>query len=190
MNEEDISAATIDDLDLSGIELSNPAVAMELRRLGALLESPNGTDADLICLCELLLSTGFKEKAEDLLRCNTLETDDAIHHAYIRMFGRSAEERFCAERSAFERQFGVRLELEKLLTPFRMECKTTPLSTQKDVVVDTAIHRYLRHPCIVLFDFDPSSGSTADIGCENDDVYFEYLVLVCHDMVWSKSLAV
>jgi hypothetical protein len=158
-----IPAATIQDLDLS---LADPALAAEIRRLGALIEHGEETPEQFARIVELLVQAGHTQKAEYVLRRN----QDVVANGpalYDQLFGRQKPTEFEAAIDAFRVQFGVRLQLVD--SPGFLEAvyhsAPGPLASDRPILLGQA--------CEVAFAYAQPHMIEAEVSCLADDAFLQ-----------------
>lgn len=184
MDDFQIPSANIDGIDVKAIARNSPNDADEIRSLGALLDVGAETDKDLVRLCELLFKHGEIDASERLLRCNAVVEGGAIRETYKRLFGSVSEAELQTAIDGFARQFGVTLLLIDASEFLKKEYSTRPISVSGHG--DPAIVKFLDHPCLVAFAYDPK-GSVADIACDTPELYNDYLLLRYTGGEWKQS---
>jgi hypothetical protein len=184
MESHKIPAANTDDVDLSSIMKASPSDAAEMLHIGSLIASGAESDQDLIRLCELLFKYGHVEKSEELLRSNIVDVGDQIHDAYVRLHGLAAHGVLDGAIADFARQFGVRLELKSKRGFLKVEYSSQPDKLADGI--DPKAATFLKHPCSVLFIYDPQ-GCLADVASRGSGLSQDYLLLRRSAGKWGVS---
>jgi hypothetical protein len=166
-----IPAATVQDVDLSAAE---PALAVEIRRLGDLMERGEETPEQFAELVRLLVRAGQRHKAEHLLRRNLEVIADGLA-LYRELFGTARPDEFAAAVEGFKEQFGVGLEF--LSSRGFLDARYRVLSGPRQA----QMVRQLGEPCEVQFDFADPDVVAADVVGQSDE---EYRLLRWEDGRW------
>jgi hypothetical protein len=169
-----IPAATVQDVDLSGV----PAVtAAEIWRLGQLMDAGEETPEQMAQLVRLLHDAGFRAKSEYLLRRNmdTVADGAALYHE---LYGSEKPDKFAAAIEAFGEQFTLTLELVEERDFLDRLYHTTAQSARLDDF------RLLSEPCEVRFDYASEDAVEADVSSLADE---EYMILRWINGVWEPA---
>jgi len=180
-----IPSASIEGIDLKAIESVSPSAAMEIERIGDLLDRGMDDTSDIIRLCELLFTHGETKHSEELLRCNIVEEGDDCYQAYRRLHGFAADKDLEESISAFSQQFGVSLTLIRKVQFLKKEFESSPLRIP--IHIDPAISEFLRTCCVVQFEYCPE-GSIADVYSKAPDFSgLDYILVQYSDGLWKAK---
>jgi hypothetical protein len=108
MDDSVIPAASITDVDLAAVARVDPDAAVEIARIGDLLNRGKETAEDFFRLVRLLHRVGQFRQAEYLLRRN-FEIGEGGFDLYLELFGTTRQEEFSAAIEAFREQFALDL---------------------------------------------------------------------------------
>lgn len=169
-----IPAATVQDVDLSSI---SPATALEIHRLGELMERGDETPEQMAQLVRLLHEAGFRAKSENLLRRN-METVADGSALYCELYGTEKPDEFAAAIEAFAEQFSVSFELVEEHDFLDSVYRTMPGSARFDDF------RLLSEPCEVRFNYGTEDAVEADVSSPKDE---EYMILRWINSVWELA---
>jgi hypothetical protein len=156
-----IPAATVQDVDLSGIP---PATAAEIQRLGQLMDRGEETPEQMAQLVRLLHSAGLRAKSEYLLRRNMDTVADGAA-LYGELYGTEKPDEFAAAIEAFGEQFSLTVELVAERDFLDRLYRTIPRSARFDDF------RLLSEPCEVRFDYASEDAVEADVSSLADEAY-------------------
>ncbi|HBE68814.1 MAG TPA: hypothetical protein DDW52_11770 [Planctomycetaceae bacterium] len=171
-NRKEIQAATIADVDMERIRSLCSADAAAIERLDSRLSTEEGTEADLILMCELLARHGEESLSFTLLRANTLSFGDPVYRALRRLHGFRAEEELDQAVFAFQTHFGVRLHSfhpagDTLWHYLEYFFTSEPMG--ESINLPDELDRFLTARCEVIFKHDPE-GTLAEIGSIEGDL--------------------
>lgn len=173
-NPSAIPAATVQDVDLSGVP---PATASEIQRLGQLMECGEETPEQMARLVRLLHEAGFRAKSEYLLRRN-METVADGSALYRELYGTEKPDEFAAAIESFAEQFSLDLELLEERDFLDRLYHTNPRSARFDDL------RLLSEPCEVRFYYASEDAVEADVSSLADE---EYVILRWINGVWEPA---
>ena len=179
-NRQEIPPATIASIDMDRIRTQSASDADEIERLDARLDTEDGTDSDLISMCELLVKQGEADVSFSLLRSNVLDMGDEIFRALRRLHGHRTEEEFDAAIFSFQCQFGVKLisvhpSSEPLWHFMEYYFRIDPVDVPVDI--PEAIRRFLSTHCEAVFKHEVE-GTLADINGLSKDISDDAFVVL------------
>lgn len=164
-----IPAATVQDVDLSGVP---PGTAAEIQRLGQLMDRGDETPEQMAQLVRLLHDAGFRAKSEYLLRRNMDVVADGSA-LYRELYGTEKPDEFAAAIEAFADQFSLDLKLVEQCHFLDSRYRTTPRTARFDEL------RLLSQPCEIRFDY--ANEVEADASSLADE---QYMILRWVNGVW------